>query len=51
MQFLPEELFEMARNVQDAWFVKTIEFSPGTKIPYKKMWGGNTVMLPHDIRL
>jgi len=31
MPFLPEELFKMALNVQDPWFVKKIEFSPDTK--------------------
>jgi len=31
MPLLPEELFKMALNVQDPWFVKKIDFSPHTK--------------------
>jgi transposase len=31
MSLLPEELFQMALNVQDPWFIEKIDFSPDTK--------------------
>ncbi len=31
MSLLPEELFQMALNIQDPWFIEKIDFSPDTK--------------------
>lgn len=31
MSLLPEELFQMALNVRDPWFIEKIDFSPGGK--------------------
>jgi len=31
MSLLPEELFQMALNVQDPWFIEKIDFSPDTR--------------------